>query len=87
MTGKGLAFLLLVSMAAGCSGPRIRLVHRETGHVVECTASDQQPSNRSKTSIQRAVESCARQWESIGYVRGEKLPPEQRAVVNAVRLN
>jgi hypothetical protein len=80
--GKTLVGALI--FLTSCSAPSIYLVNPRSGEVKECysgrmsrtTSLVAQAVNRSE------IERCAEQFEALGYVRADKLTPEQRENLN-----
>jgi hypothetical protein len=68
--------LLLILGAAGCASRSMALVHPQTGATAECRASGTGPMAATADEL---VGECILGYERQGYVRIEKLTPEQRA--------
>jgi hypothetical protein len=65
----------------GCAGP-IMLVNLKTGERITCSGNNN-PYNRVSPGLTLLTtgsytESCAKQYEGLGFVRADNLTPEQR---------
>ena len=76
---KRIFFLLAASgllLASACSSQGVRLVHPQTGATVECSGSG---FGLGAAWVESHINDCTRRNEHRGYVRLDKLTPEQRA--------
>jgi hypothetical protein len=73
----GLAVLTLLLLAStACSTQTVRFVNPQSGATAQCSASG---FSIGAAWVEETLRGCARPYESRGYVRLEKLTPEQRA--------
>lgn len=71
-----LAISLLLLAGAACSSQTVKLVQPQTGATAECSASG---FGFSAAWVEETLSGCSRPYESHGYVRLDRLTPEQRA--------
>jgi len=74
---RKLLFFVFSLVLLGCGPTYIMLVNPKTGDLKRCSGLE--VGGLKTLSLQRAVESCASQFEILGYIRVENLTPEQRA--------
>ena len=74
LSSLALPFLLLAS--AACSSQTVKLVQPQSGATVECSASG---FGFGAAWVEETLGGCAQPYESRGYVRSDRLTPEQRA--------
>lgn len=73
-----------VVLLFGCATPTILLLHPETGRVLECRPSGRYaPTLIGQIVTNKEIESCVKQFEALGFIRADKMTPEQRARVGA----
>lgn len=74
-----------VVLLFGCATPTILLLHPETGRVLECKPSGRYaPTLIGQIVTNKEIESCVKQFEALGFIRADKMTPEQRARVGAI---
>jgi hypothetical protein len=66
----------LIVELTGCASNSVRLMDPQSGASADCSASGVGFSASLSAAV---VENCSRLYEDRGYVRIEKLTPEQRA--------
>jgi len=69
--------LVLLAMP-GCSSQGVRLIHPQTGATVECSGSG---FGLGAAWVESHINDCTRRNENRGYIRLDKLTPEQRALL------
>ncbi len=74
---RKLLFFAMSLLFMGCGLSYILLVDPKTRDLKRCSASE--VGVYGQPALSRAVESCAKQFEALGYVRAENLTPEQRS--------
>jgi hypothetical protein len=74
---KNAPALLLLGLLIGCGGSHLLLVHPKTGERVTCRGSAGHP-------VLDAMQAsgCADQYEALGFIRAEKLTPEQKEMIS-----
>ena len=73
---SSMALPLILLASAACSSQTVKLVQPQTGATAECSASG---FGIASAWVEETLAGCARPYESRGYVRLDKLTPEQRA--------
>jgi len=73
--GNCLAAAIMLLTVAGCSSQTVKFVHPQSGATAECSASG---FGIGASFSDGVVSGCARAYEERGFVRAEKLTPEQR---------
>lgn len=76
VTQRKLMAVAIWLLAAGCAPSPILLVNPETREVMRCSAAR---SAARMSEMQMAVERCAKQFESVGYIRFKNLTKDQKA--------
>ena len=74
LTSMVLPLVLLVTSA--CSSQTVKLVQPQSGATADCSASG---FGFGAVWVEETLGGCARPYESRGYVRLDRLTPEQRA--------
>jgi len=76
-----LILALLIVFLSGCA-PNILLVHPTSGKLMKCGPSGSYALSLAGQIVKNMeTERCAEQYEALGYVRADKLTPEQRAMI------
>lgn len=70
-----LAVAIMLLTLAGCSSQSVKFVHPQSGASAECSASG---FGIGASFSEAVVAGCARAYEERGFLRAEKLAPEQR---------
>jgi hypothetical protein len=73
---SSLALPLLLLASTACSSQTVKLVQPQSGATAECSASG---FGFGAAWVDETLGGCARPYESRGYVRLDRLTPEQRA--------
>ena len=73
---SSMALSLLLLASAACSSQAVKLVQPQSGATAECNASG---FGFSAAWVEETLGGCARPYESRGFVRLDRLTPEQRA--------
>lgn len=76
---KGISFLLPISwllIVSACSSQRVILVHPQSGATADCSGSG---FGLGAGWVESYINDCTRRSENRGYIRVDKLTPEQRA--------
>jgi hypothetical protein len=73
---SSMALPLLLLASAACSSQAVKLVQPQSGATAECNASG---FGFSAAWVEETLGGCARPYESRGFVRLDRLTPEQRA--------
>ena len=73
---SSMALSLLFLVTSACSSQTVKLVQPQSGATAECSASG---FGFSAAWVEETLGGCARPYESRGYVRLDRLTPEQRA--------
>ena len=73
---SSMALPLLLLASAACSSRAVKLVQPQSGATAECNASG---FGFSAAWVEETLGGCARPYESRGFVRLDRLTPEQRA--------
>ena len=73
---SSMALPLLLSASAACSSQTVKLVQPQSGATAECSASG---FGFGAAWVEETLGGCAQPYESRGYVRSDRLTPEQRA--------
>ena len=73
---SSMALPLLLLASAACSSQAVKLVQPQSGATAECSASG---FGFSAAWVEETLGGCARPYESRGFVRLDRLTPEQRA--------
>ena len=73
---SSMALPLLLLASAACSSQTVKLVQPQSGATAECSASG---FGFGAAWVEETLGGCARPYESRGYVRFDRLSPEQRA--------
>jgi hypothetical protein len=73
---SSMALALLFLASAACSSQTVKLIQPQSGATAECNASG---FGFSAAWVEETLGGCARPYESRGYVRLDRLTPEQRA--------
>jgi len=71
-----MALPLLLLASAACSSQTVKLVHPQSGATAECSASG---FGFGAAWVEETLGGCTTPYESRGYVRLDRLTPEQRA--------
>jgi len=67
---------ILLATFSGCSSHGVNMIHPQSGATAECSASGLGFGASFSAAF---VENCSRTYEDRGYVRTDRLTPEQRA--------
>ena len=73
---SSMALPLVLLFNAGCSSQTVKLVQPQSGATAECGASG---FGFGAAWVEETLGGCLRPYESRGYVRLDRLTPEQRA--------
>ena len=73
---SSMALPLLLLASAACSSQTVKLVQLQSGATAECSASG---FGFSAAWVEEILGGCARPYENRGYIRLDRLTPEQRA--------
>ena len=73
---SSLALPLVLLVSSACSSQTVRLVQPQSGATAEYSASG---FGIASAWVEETLAGCARPYESRGYVRLDKLTPEQHA--------
>jgi hypothetical protein len=73
---SSMALPLLLLASAACSSQTVRLVQPDSGATAECSASG---FGFGAVWVEETLGGCTRPYESRGYIRLDRLTPEQRA--------
>jgi hypothetical protein len=66
----------------GCAAPTVLLVHQTTGQLHECRSTGRYaPTLVGQIVTNQEIESCAKQYEALGYVRATNLSTQQKAAL------
>lgn len=69
---------ILLATLTSCSSHGVNMIHPQSGATAECSASG---LGFGASFSAEFVENCSRTYEDRGYVRTDKLTPEQRAIL------
>ena len=76
LTGYLFSLTIFLATLTGCSSHGVNMIHPHSGASAECSASGLGFGASFSAAF---VENCSRAYEDRGYVRTDKLTPEQRA--------
>jgi hypothetical protein len=74
--GSDVVIFILVLVISGCTSQSVRLIQPQSGATAKCDASG---FGAMSLAVDAVVDDCVNRVEKEGYVRIEKLTPEQRA--------
>lgn len=73
---RSCSLMIIFALLGGCASQSIKLIHPQSGATAECSASGFAVGVSIADGI---VGGCSRAYEERGYVRLERLQPDERA--------
>ena len=73
---SSMALPIVLLATSACSSQTVKLVQPQSGATAECSASG---FGFGAAWVEETLGGCARPYESRGYIRLDRLTPEQRA--------